>query len=306
MATSRSRSSSGMAIVLAVCCVSLVLSSTGVASVDVNALKVPEAGITQILRLGDGTELIGKIVSVADGVVTFKASVGEIKIASDQIVELKELPSTAFRGGRYWYPNPNRTRLFLGPTGRTLRQGEGYFSDVLVFFPGIAYGLTDNISIGGGVSLFPGVDFGEQIFYVTPKVGFRVAEHVDLAVSGLIIRVPDIDDDSDDEPTSVGVLYGVATLGTENMSLTGGVGFGYADDEVSDKPAVMIGGEARIARRLSLVSENWIVPEVDPPIVSYGVRFFGEALSVDLALFNALDEDAIFPGIPFVDFVWNF
>ncbi len=57
---------------------------------------------------------------------------------------------------------------------------------------------------------------------------------------------------------------------------------------------------------MALVSENWIFPGVDVPVVSYGFRFFGEKMAVDLALFNVLDDDAIFPGIPYVDFVWNF
>ena len=32
----------------------------------------------------------------------------------------------------------------------------------------------------------------------------------------------------------------------------------------------------------------------------------GESLSVDLALGNILSEEAIFPGIPYLDFVYNF
>lgn len=34
--------------------------------------------------------------------------------------------------------------------------------------------------------------------------------------------------------------------------------------------------------------------------------FFGESLSVDVALVNLLGEDAILPGFPYVDFVFNF
>src|SRR5687768_16544543 len=38
------------------------------------------------------------------------------------------------------------TRLFLAPTGRPLRGGEGYFSDHWIFFPGLAYGVSDNFT----------------------------------------------------------------------------------------------------------------------------------------------------------------
>jgi hypothetical protein len=68
----------------------------------------------------------------------------------------------------------------------------------------------------------------------------------------------------------------------------------------------MIGGEKRIARRFSLVSENWILPGVNHPIVFYGMRFFGDRLSFDLAFINSLGNGVPFPGIPYVDFVVAF
>ena len=51
--------------------------------------------------------------------------------------------------------------------------------------------------------------------------------------------------------------------------------------------------------------ENWIVPRTDP-VVSYGFRFFGQKMSVDLGLVNVLCKEAIFPGAPYIDFVFKF
>jgi hypothetical protein len=267
-------------------------------------LEVPEAGRTQMLTLDDGSTLVGRITEVGDAEIKFQTDLGEMTISIGKIREIKEISASAIKGGQYWFTNPNRTRMFIGPTGRTLRKGEGYFADIYLFFPGVAYGLTDNITIGGGMSIFPGLDFGEQLFYVTPKIGFPLAEKVDLAASLMLFRIPDVDDD--DAPQTVGVVFGTMSLGTDDASLTGGVGFGMVDGDMADRPAVTIGGEYRLARRASLVTENWILPGVDDPLISFGVRFFGESIAVDLALFNVLNEDAIFPGIPYVDFVWNF
>lgn len=69
---------------------------------------------------------------------------------------------------------------------------------------------------------------------------------------------------------------------------------------------VMFGGEKRLSRRMAVVTENWILPGVDDPLISYGIRFMGEKLSVDLALVNTLGEHAIFPGIPYINFVVKF
>ena len=69
----------------------------------------------------------------------------------------------------------------------------------------------------------------------------------------------------------------------------------------------MLGTEQRLSRRLSFVSENYLVSGegAEAHGISYGVRFMGEKLSIDLALLNNLSE-GIFPGIPFFGFVFAF
>ena len=274
-------------------------------------LRVPEAGTTQIITLRDGSTLTGKIAKVGESEVTFSSTVGEVTIAIDQIDDIREVSDSSMKGGKFWFPSPNQGRLYVGPTGRPLKKGTGYFSDILIFFPSITYGLTKNISAGGGMSLFPGVDFKHQLFYLFPKVGFQASEQMAIAASMLIVRIPDFDEDDDvisdeDQPKVAGILFGTCTIGSGDKSLTLGLGDGFVDGDFADKPAVLVGGEYRVARRMSLVTENWIFPGVDNPLVSYGVRFFGENLSVDLALATVLGADAIFPGIPMLGFTYNF
>lgn len=269
-----------------------------------NSLKPPVEGFTQIITLKDGSTLIGDIVKVGDSSITVLSSIGELEIQINRIDKVQEIPLSSMRDGKFWFPNPNRTRLYFAPTARMLKAGEGYFSDYYLFFPGVAIGLTDNITIGGGMSLFPGVDFSDQLFYLTPKVGIAADENLSFAVGALIVGVPDWDDDGN-SPT-IGILFGVATAGSDDHSFTAGLGYGFDDDDLADKPAVMLGAETRFSRRAAFVTENWIFPDVDDALVSYGVRFFGEGLAVDLALVNSFGDDAIFPGFPYLDFVWNF
>ncbi|MCX6828276.1 MAG: hypothetical protein NT002_03195 [candidate division Zixibacteria bacterium] len=269
-------------------------------------LHVPDSGKTQILTLNDGSTLTGKITKVNVDSIAFTTQMGEMTISIDKIVEIKEVASSSFKGGKFWFPNPNQTRLYLSPTGRMLKKGQGYFSDLLLFFPSVSFGVTDNITLGGGVSLFPGVDIDKQLYYLIPKIGFNAGKNVAIAGSVLIMRIPGFDDDGFDTPKSMGIVFGTCTIGGEDNSFTFGVGHGYVGDEFAESPAVLVGGEYRIARRLSFVSENWKFPDVDNPLISYGLRFFGESISVDLALFNVLSEDFFFPGIPMVGFIWNF
>ncbi|HHL73877.1 MAG TPA: hypothetical protein ENJ29_15310 [Bacteroidetes bacterium] len=265
---------------------------------------IPPEGKVQILRTRDGSELIGRIVKIGRKNILFESDLGRTEIRKASVRSLTMVDADKVRGGEVWFENPNATRMFFAPTARTLKSGNGYFADVYLFFPSVAYGLTDNITIGGGISLFPNVPFDEQLLYLTPKVGFSIGESAHGAVGVLLLRMPDFSD-SADNPLGVGILYGVTTFGSMDKSITAGLGYGFVDKEVADRPMVILGGEWRVSRRVSLVTENWVLPGLDGGLVSYGVRFFGRKLSVDLAFWSPTEE-FLFPGIPYVDFVYTF
>ncbi|RKX23155.1 MAG: hypothetical protein DRP51_01145 [Candidatus Zixiibacteriota bacterium] len=277
-----------------------IFSITAIGGVTKNDLVIPKSGKIQIITLDDGSSLVGRITDIGDDEIKFQSDLGEITIAISKIVQIKEVDDTSFREGKYWFPNPNRTRLYIAPTGRMLNKGEGYFYDTWIFFPGAAYAITDNVTIGAGITIFPGVDFNKQLLILTPKVGLNSDGPVDLAISGMFIKIPV------DDPVTVGLINVVGTVGSDDNSLTVGLGYGYAEGKLGDKPAVILGGELRFARRMSFVSENWIIPGVNDALISYGIRFLGEKVSADFAFFNILDEDAVFPGTPYLGLVWNF
>jgi len=267
-------------------------------------LVPPDSGFIQILNLNDGSVYFGAIVELKDNNLVFRTDIGGLNIPFYKIESLETVPKDKIIRGKYWFPNPNATRLFFAPTAKMLKKGEGYFADYYIFFPSISYGITDNIILGGGCSLIPGLPLHRQILYFTPKIGINANLIFDLAGGALVIKIPDFDD-GESNPT-VGIIYGVGTLGEAEQSLTLGLGYGFVGEQLADNPMMMIGGETRIARHLALVSENWILPGVDNPLISYGVRFFSQKISVDLAFINTLGEDAIFPGFPYVDFIVQF
>ena len=263
-------------------------------------LHSPPADSVQILTTADGATHIGRSIAVDGDTLRFDTQYGLLAIPLTAIDKVEQVAADQPADRPYWFANPNTTRLYFAPTGRMLKRGAGYFSDYYLFFPGFAYGLSDRISLGGGLSLLPFVDFDEQLFYLTPKLGLKQGDQFNLALGALLVKIP-----VDDDPT-VGVLYTVATYGQADASFTAGLGYGFVGRDLSERPMVVLGGEMRISRRLALVTENWIFPGVDDPLISYGLRFFGKGMSVDLSLLNLLGDQAIFPGVPYVDFAFNF
>jgi hypothetical protein len=267
---------------------------------------VPDSLHIQIIETYDGMTLIGRITEIEDDEIIFESRGSKTVIDPRMVKELREVEVSRIKHGQYWFPNPNETRMLFAPTARCLKAGEGYFADYYIFFPMLSYGITDNISIGGGMSIFPLGDFFFEynLFYLTPKVGVQISNTFALGGGALLVKLPSFD--SDEAKPTVGLLYTVTTIGDADNNLTLGAGMGMVDLEVSGDPMLLVGGQTRVTRKFALVSENWIIPGTDEPIVSYGMRFFGEKLSVDLGFINALGEDLLFPGIPYVDFVVKF
>ena len=295
-------------ILTSIILVCLIAVFTDSANAYTGKLQIPPAGDKQMLILKDGSSLIGRITNISETEVEFETDMGEMTIAVDRIKEIKDLPASSLKGGKYWFPNPNRTRLFWGPTARNLYKGDGYFFDLWVLFPGIAYGITDNIMVTGGVSIVPGADAEDQLYYFSPKVGFAASDKWDVAFNFILFHLWDNS-----------YYFGMAntTYGTDDNSLSGGLGLAFTEDEVADKPVATLGAEYRLARRISAVGETWFIPgETDSgALCILGLRLMGEQLTVDIGAGFAVetdeenvdsDEDSGGNWVPYVDFVWNF
>ena len=133
---------------------------------------------THVLRLNDGSRMIGRLVRETADSVTFVSNGVSFTLPRSQVAEVRPLRSEELRKGRYAFPDPNRTRLFFAPTGRMLAKGEGYFSDSDLLFVNSAGGLTRNFTMGGGMTLIPSTNPLNNVFFLTPKVGLIQTEMV--------------------------------------------------------------------------------------------------------------------------------
>lgn len=259
--------------------------------------SLPQEDSTTVasISLTDGTELKGFIVEQNDSLINFKTISGiEMKIDRKLISDISFSKGEIVEG-RFQRYDPNRTRLFFGPTARTLPQGSGYFSAYMIFVPFLAIGVTDYFTLSGGMTLIPGAE--EQMFYIGPKVRFLNLEGFSLG-SGIIYSHIDEND--------FGIAYGVTTIGSERAALTVGIGWGYEDSEFSDTPFILLGGEVQVSNSVKLLTENWIISETG--VISFGIRFFGDNLAADFGFFRPVGEDTDMEGwpfIPWIGFVYN-
>ncbi|MBC7185987.1 MAG: hypothetical protein H5U38_03030 [Calditrichaeota bacterium] len=260
---------------------------------------------TQLVRviLRDGSELIGRILTTGEQQIELKALAGfTVAIPRAEIERVEKLRGE-LREGRFLQPDPNNTRLFFAPTGRSLPQGEGYFAVYWLFFPTIAIGITNWLALSGGYSLLPGAE--EQIAFFAPKVRLLHLPSFDLSSGFLYLHIPWGDGDS-----GGGILYGVGSVGNADRSWTAGLGWGFSGGKLADKPVLMFGGELRTGRRTKLLSENYLFWEEETTsLLSLGIRFFGAHLAADFGLFTSgelISREEGFPFFPWVDFAYSF
>jgi len=256
------------------------------------------------VTLLDGSTFQGRVIKQTVQVISLETeSLGVIEIPREEIARIDFLDSERVKEGEYWFENPNSTRYLFNPTGIPLKKGEGYYQNTYVILQSFNYGITNNISIGGGFDVItPFVRETPVFFFLTPKVGFKVAEK--LYIGGGILYA----NTSSFEMGGLGIGYGVFTYGNTDNNITAGLGWGVIDGEYSKKPIITLSGMMRVSRRMGLVSENWFIPTNGYyGVVSYGVRFMSEKITVDFAFLNNPDIfENIIIGIPYLDFVVKF
>jgi len=260
---------------------------------------MPDSGTVSV-ELKDGSILVGSITVSGEDAITLKMSSGSlIRVKREEIVDISYLTA------KNPWSDPNSSRLFFAPTGRTIKQGGGYFSVAEIFFPMVAYGVTDYINVAGGISLIPWAE--GQLYYFNLKVRPVHVKDFDLSAGTFYTNAT-----SNDEG-GVGALYLMGTYGDDKNAVTFGGGYGFnTDDGVSDYPVLIIGGELQTSKSTKLISENWIVTGNNGAgIISLGVRFFGRNMAGDFGLIYAADSEggsgsSGWPFIPWVGLHYNF
>jgi hypothetical protein len=250
------------------------------------------------VQLADGSTIIGRIAAVAGDRITFETQAGvRVQVDRAQIRSLRRTRGTMV-GGQFMREDPNKTRLFFAPTGRTLAAGEGYFGVFELVFAFLSFGATDWLTLSGGLPLI----FIDEAppFYLAPKA--RIISTPSAQVSAGVFTLFSLSG----EGGFGGIAYGVGTFGSNDRALTVGAGLPFGEDDIGSQPLIMLGGESRIGRGTKLLTENYFVPGEAGAIISGGVRFFGERLSADVGLATPVGFGGGFFAFPLVNFTYSF
>lgn len=176
--------------------------------------------------------------------------------------------------------DPNTSRLFFAPTGRALKRGEAYVSVFEALLPSVQVGITDRLSLGGGVFWIP---LGEHSrpFWITPKLQVLNTGKTSAAIGAInIFNAGGANKD--------GIAYGVVTHGGAGGAVTLGGGYAYSGSSSRTRrsPLVMLGAEREVRTGLKLVTENYKFD--GGGLVGGGLRYYSDKWSADFGMMVAI------------------
>lgn len=247
----------------------------------------------------DGNSFIGSIVDEDSSQLILLTEIyGRIHIPSSRIRLKREIKKSTLIEGEHWFKNPHATRYFFMTNGYGLRKGEAYYQNTWVLFNQMSYGITDHITIGGGVLplfLFAGAP---TPVWITPKVAIPIVKDKINASAGMILG------HVLGEGVSFGIAYGDFSIGNRDNNLTIGGGWAFSDSQWADNPTLTLSGMTRVGRKTYLLTENYYIGFSEGSsfgIFSAGGRSVQKRLAVDYGLIIPIGADlGTFLAIPWL------
>lgn len=201
----------------------------------------------------DGNQYVGKILEhTNDQMILQTEKLGVLTIRVIEIIKIDPVRSSQEKDEAYWFEHPQSTRYLWAPNGYGLKKGEGYYQNIWVLFNQFSVGVTDRISLGGGMIplfLFAGAPTPA---WITPKISVPLKENrINIGAGGLFGGVIGL------EETGFGVLYGTLTVGGRDRNLSLGMGYGYAGGSWAYYPAISLSAMIRTGPRGYILTENY-------------------------------------------------
>jgi hypothetical protein len=282
----------------------LLLMFIAYATIKSGAQTAADSTLIQI-ETSDGNKFYGRIIHEDNEKLTLKVEgLGEVSLLKENIRLRKVIESGRIKEGKVWFENPQASRYFWSPNGYGLNKGEGYYQNIWVLWNQVAYGITDNFSVGGGIIplfLFGGTP--TPVFF-TPKISLPVKKDQFNIGAGALIGT--IIGESD---ASFGIVYGTSTFGSPDKNISLGLGYGFAGGEWASSPLFNLGAMVRLSPTWYFISENYLMVSAEESggFLSAGARWIINKAALDFGLFTPVGSGiGTFIALPWLGFTVPF
>lgn len=269
-----------------------------------------KSGDEIVIETTTGDEIAGTVISADHEALTIASKFGEIKLVFDKIREIDVRKKVDDKSAQQtWrHGDPLSYRAYFSATGQTLEKGQKSFENYYLFFNSFNYGITDNVTVNAGMSLFPSDNFVKNNVYMAGvKAKFFDTGNFRIAAGAQYLTMPFI------KEVDASFIYPFGVVGFGNpdnhqLNVSYGrliyIGSG-GDEDISS--LLNISGQFRMSKSIKLIAEAMYpldAEDTDGIPYIYGIRFMTKKLAVDLGFMNSTDSD-ILPGIPMISFCYT-
>ena len=260
--------------------------------------RIQQEGAYVMVIQDNGNRYLGTIVETHPDTLTLQTKdLGKLTLQTRSIKTIRPVTSTQYNSGVWLTSHGVNTRYYFGTNGLSVEKGSGYYQNTWVLFNQVNYGLTDNLSIGGG--MIPLFLFGGAPTPIWGTVKYSLplpSENFHFATGMLFGTVPA------DGSTGFGLIFGQATLGSNVSNVNFGMGYGFGGGTFAERPAFSLSTLLKSGKKAAFISENYLinVDEEYVGILSFGWRFYLKSVSIDGALIFPASGDIGFFAFPWL------
>lgn len=206
--------------------------------------------------------------------------------------------------------NQYGTHYFQSPSTIPLDKRQGWYKNTMVSLNTVSYGVTNALSIGGGIDLVSVISSKENgpVFTARAQLSGSTSEifHIGVTAFYLRTRVPTAQAEVGQPNKAPGFVAGMGliTIGNIDNQITVSGGVIHDGTEFARGPVFSIAGAVRAFPNVSVITEHYVISDPDKSfyVHSLGVRIIGEHLAIDLGLaYDAQYTIRVTPvGLPFV------
>jgi hypothetical protein len=251
------------------------------------------------VRTADGNSYIGKIIGEDAEIIRLQTDkLGELTLRKIDIASIEPVKISKMKDGVYWFENPQSTRYLWSPNGYGLKRGEGYYQNIWVLFNQFSVGVSDNVSLGGGLVPLFLFAAGVTPVWFNLKASIPVQEEkFNIGLGGLFGAI------LGEANAGFGIVYGLTTFGSRDKNLSFGLGYGYAGGDWADSPTITISALIRTGQRGYFVTENYYIGTAQNNLVliTLGGRRIINRSGLDYGLIIPVAKDlGAFVAIPWL------
>ena len=178
------------------------------------------------------------------------------------------------RESKYEIGNPFNGEYLLISSSFPYKESNLYIRANAASFVSLDYAITKHFSVGAGAFLADGLnDFPA---FARLKVSIPITDHFCIAAGGLAARF--------DSNITAGLAYVSGSLGTEDIHVSGGIAYGFVNDELIKYPAFIFGAKVRFSNHFAVLTDNLVSP-IDSNdtigLISGGLRYFNQRIAID-------------------------